>query len=309
MPLFKRALLTISTIAIVTLFFTSTAFAASEKTGIITENAVNFRASPNISSKILNQLDKGTKVSVAASEGDWYKVNYSDATGWVNGNYITVRDEKISAGVVNADVLNVRSKSNTSSEILTKLKKGDIVEIFEQSGDWYRISIAEDRYGWIHIDYITIREEKVSRGAEEVLQTTAEDIVVDTNLDLRQQIIDYSKKLIGIKYVYGGSSTKGFDCSGFVSYVYKKFGMTLPRASKDMGSGGTSVKKADLQMGDLVFFDTNGGLNGINHVGIYIGSGKFIHASSSIGRKVTISSLNDKYYSKTYMRARDYLTK
>lgn len=308
MPLFRKTLLTISAIAIVILFVTSAAFAATEKTGIITEDSVNFRASPDISSKILDQLNKGTKVSVAASEGDWYKVNYSDATGWVNGNYITVRDEMISAGVVNADVLNVRSESNTSSEILTKLKKGDMVEIFEQSGDWYRISIDEDRYGWIHIDYITIREERVSRGTEEV-HTPAEDPVVEANTDLRQQIIDYSKKLIGIKYVYGGSSTKGFDCSGFVSYVYKKFGLTLPRASKDMGKGGNSVKKADLQLGDLVFFDTNGGLNGINHVGIYIGNSKFIHASSSLGRKVTISSLNDKYYSKTYMRARDYLSK
>ena len=309
MPLLKRTLLTISAIAIVSLFFTSAAFAASEKTGIITENAVNFRASPDISSRILNQLNKGTKVSVAASEGDWYKVNYSDATGWVNGNYITVRDEKISTGVVNADVLNVRSDSNTSSEILTKLRKGDMVEIFEQSGDWYRISIAEDRYGWIHMDYITIREEKISRGAEETLQTPAEDPVAEANTDFRQQIVDYSKKLLGIKYVYGGSSTKGFDCSGFVCFVYRKFGMTLPRASRDMGKAGDAVKKADLQMGDLVFFDTNGGLNGINHVGIYIGDSKFIHASSSLGRKVTISSLNDKYYSKTYMRARDYLSK
>lgn len=308
MPLFRKILLTISVIAIITLFVTGAAFAASEKTGIIKEDSVNFRASPDISSKVLNQLNKGTKVSVAASEGDWYKVNYSDTTGWVNGNYVTVRDEKISAGVVNADVLNVRSESNTSSEILTKLKKGDMVEIVEQSGDWYRISIDEDRYGWVHIDYITIREERVSRGTEEV-QAPTEDPVVEANTDLRQQIIDYSKKLIGIKYLYGGSSTKGFDCSGFVSFVYKKFGMTLPRASKDMGKGGTSVKKADLQLGDLVFFDTNGGLNSINHVGIYIGNSKFIHASSSVGRRVTISNLNDKYYNKTYMRARDYLSK
>ena len=76
-----------------------------------------------------------------------------------------------------------------------------------------------------------------------------------------------------------------------------------------MGKGGIAVNKADLKPGDLVFFDTNGGLNSINHVGIYIGNNKFIHASSSLGRKVTISSLNDKYYSKTYMRARDYLSK
>ncbi len=307
MPLFKKLLFTISVILLLTFFATGAAFAAAEKTGIITEDTVNFRSNPDTTSKILSQLSKGTKVSVVASEGDWLQVSYNDTTGWVNGNYVTVRDEQISAGVVNTTVLNVRSKPNTTSEILAKLEKGSMVEIVEQSGDWYRIFIGENRYGWIHSDFITIREEKVSRGTENV--QTPDDSVADTDKDLRQQIVDYSKKLLGIKYVYGGSTTKGFDCSGFVSFVFNKFGMTLPRASRDMGKGGIAVKKTDLKPGDLVFFDTNGGLNGINHVGIYIGSNKFIHASSSLGRKVTISNLNDKYYTKTYMRARDYLSK
>jgi len=307
MPFFRKLLLTISAMLVFTLFATGTAFASAEKTGIITEDAVNFRAGPDTTYKILNQLSKGTKVTVVASEGDWYQVSYNDATGWINGNYITVRDEQISAGVVNAAVLNVRSKPNTTSEILCKLEKGAVVEIVEQSGDWYRIYIGESRYGWIHGDYITIREEKVSRGSQEV--KADEEPEAEAGTDLRQQIVDYSKKLLGIKYVYGGSTTKGFDCSGFVSYVFNKFGINLPRSSKDMGSGGIAVKKADLKPGDLVFFDTNGGLNSINHVGIYIGNGKFIHASSSLGRKVTISNLGDSYYSKTYMRARDYLSK
>jgi len=309
MPLFRKLLFTIFALLVFTFLATSAVFAAAEKTGIITEDAVNFRAGPDTTYKILSQLSKGTKVTVVANEGDWFKVSYNDATGWVNGNYITIRDEQISAGVVNTPVLNVRSKPNTTSEILCKLEKGAVVEIVEESGDWYRIYIGESRYGWIHSDYVTIREEKVSRGSQEGQVQAAEEPVVDADTDLRQQIVNYSKKLLGIKYVYGGSTTKGFDCSGFVSYVFNKFGITLPRSSKDMGNGGIAVKKADLKPGDLVFFDTNGGLNGINHVGIYIGNNKFIHASSSLGRKVTISSLGDSYYSKTYMRARDYLSK
>jgi len=306
MPNSKKLLIIITGILIVMIFATGAVYAA-EKTGIITGDVVNFREEPSTSSKILVQLKKGTKVSVVASEGDWCQVRYSDTTGWVHGDYITVRDEQISAGVVKADVLNVRSKPDTSSEIITKIEKGTIVEIVEQSGDWYRITIYDEKYGWVHGDYITIREDKVSRGSQGT-QTTVEDPVADPNKDLRQQIVDYSKKLLGIKYKYGGSTTSGFDCSGFVSYVFKKFGITLPRASKDMGNSGVAVKKENLKPGDLVFFDTNGGLNGINHVGIYIGDGKFIHASSYIGKKVTISSLNDNFYSKSYMRARDVLT-
>ncbi len=301
MSVLRKLLLSLSVVIVLLLLFSCNVFAAAEQIGIVTGDVVNFRASPNTSSKIINQLVEGTKVTVTSSEGDWYQVTYSDASGWINSNYVAVRDAQISAGVVSGSVVNVRSKPTTSSEVLTKLERGAAVEIFEKSGDWYRISIGEERYGWMHSDYVTIREERVSRGAD--------DTQLSADTDIRQQIVDYSKKLQGIRYVYGGSTTKGFDCSGFVSYVFKKFGITLDRTSRGMGKGGATVKKADLQPGDLVFFDTNGGLNGINHVGIYIGSNKFIHASSYLKRRVTISSLSDKYYTKAYMCARDYLSK
>lgn len=121
-----------------------------------------------------------------------------------------------------------------------------------------------------------------------------------------QSIITYSKKFLGVRYVWGGSTAKGFDCSGFVKYVFKHFGISLNRTSRSQASQGLKVKKANLKAGDLVFFDTNGGLNRINHVGIYIGGGKFIHSSSS-HKGVVISSLNKGFYSKTYMTARRIL--
>lgn len=311
MQALRKVCISLSAIFIAILLISGEAFAESEKTGVITGSVVNLRAEPNTSSKILDQLKKGTKVSVAGSEGEWYKVSYSDKTGWINDNYIVLRDVAVSSGVVTGSVVNVRSKPDISSEVLTKVKKGDTVEIFEKSGEWMRISIGEERYGWINSEFIKVKNETVSRG--DTGGNTGAQIQVsagtDGDLDLRQRIVTYAKTLLGIKYVYGGSTTKGFDCSGFVSYVFKHFGITLERASKDMGRYGETVKKSDLQPGDLVFFDTNGGLNGINHVGIYIGNSKFIHASSGNGRKVTISSLSDSYYSKTYMRARDYITK
>jgi len=116
-------------------------------------------------------------------------------------------------------------------------------------------------------------------------------------------IIDYAKKFLGIKYKWGGTTTKGFDCSGYVKYVYNKFGIALGRTSRNQANNGTYVKKADLKVGDLVFFDTDGGKNRINHVGIYMDGGKFIHASSS-HKKVVISSLGSGFYAKSYMTAR-----
>lgn len=102
-----------------------------------------------------------------------------------------------------------------------------------------------------------------------------------------------SSKYMGVRYSYGGTTSKGFDCSGYVRQVFKELGITsLDRTSAAMYAQGTAVKKSDLQPGDLVFFNTSG--NRVSHVGIYIGSGKFAHASTSKG--VIKTSINDKHY-------------
>lgn len=109
--------------------------------------------------------------------------------------------------------------------------------------------------------------------------------------------------LLGIKYRYGGTTTKGFDCSGFVRYVYGKLGIDLPRSSREQYKVGQKVAKDELRVGDLVFFNTNG--KGVSHVGIYMGDGRFVHSSTSKG--VTYTSMKDKYYSKRYLGARRIL--
>ncbi len=121
-----------------------------------------------------------------------------------------------------------------------------------------------------------------------------------------ESIIDYAKRYMGVRYVWGGSTTRGFDCSGYVKYVYNHFGISLNRNSAAQAKNGSYIKKANLLPGDLVFFDTNGGHNKINHVGIYIGSGKMIHSSSS-HKGVVISNINSGFYAKSYMTARRVL--
>ena len=108
-----------------------------------------------------------------------------------------------------------------------------------------------------------------------------------------EELSKISSKYIGVRYSYGGTTASGFDCSGYVRHVFKELGITsLDRTSAGMYGQGTAVKKSDLQAGDLVFFNTSG--KRVSHVGIYIGSGKFIHASTSKG--VIKTSINDKYY-------------
>ncbi|AJY74985.1 C40 family peptidase [Paenibacillus beijingensis] len=106
--------------------------------------------------------------------------------------------------------------------------------------------------------------------------------------------------VIGTPYKMAGTSTRGFDCSGFTSYVFNQFKVSLPHSSIAQARMGKKVAKDDLIAGDLVFFNTSG--RGISHVGIYVGDGKMAHASSSKG--VTISSISDSYYTKRYVTAR-----
>lgn len=119
-----------------------------------------------------------------------------------------------------------------------------------------------------------------------------------------QQIIDKAKSALGVQYVWGGNSlTSGVDCSGLVQQVFKTFGIELPRVTYDQINQGASVPIGQLQPGDLVFFDTEPGNKGADHVGIYIGGGKFIHAPHT-GDVVKISSLTDSYYANRWMGGR-----
>ncbi|WP_186672509.1 C40 family peptidase [Sporosarcina sp. BP05] len=114
-------------------------------------------------------------------------------------------------------------------------------------------------------------------------------------------LVNTAQSYIGTPYSYGGTTTSGFDCSGYTQFVFKKQGISIPRTTDQQYATGTSVAKSDLKTGDIVFFNTSG--SGVSHDGIYIGSGKFIHSSSSKG--VMISSINDPaYWGSRYIGAR-----
>lgn len=122
---------------------------------------------------------------------------------------------------------------------------------------------------------------------------------------LAGQVLQTAAKHLGTPYRYGGSSPGGFDCSGFVMYVFSQYGIELPRTASDQAAMGTHVDKKDLKPGDLVFFSCGG--SGINHAGIYSENGNFIHSSSPRSGGVIYSSLVEGYYLQHYVGARRIL--
>jgi len=113
------------------------------------------------------------------------------------------------------------------------------------------------------------------------------------------KVVDSARGLLGTPYRFGGTTPKGFDCSGFVRYNAQKAGASLPRTAREQYSATKAVDKGELKPGDLVFFNTRG--RGIGHVGIYVGDNKFIHAPNR-RKDVQVTSLNNKYYKQRYVR-------
>lgn len=191
-------------------------------------------------------------------------------------------------GTVNTNALTIRTGPGTEYESVGLLYRNDRVKILEQQSDdsrlWGRIS-----RGWICLDYVIL---------------DSDEPVEDS--DLCQQIVDFAKTLLGCNYIAGGKKPEtGFDCSGFVYYVYKNFGYTLnPGATNQWNHlSDEIIPEEELRPGDLVFFSENGAVSGMTHVGIYIGDGQFIHAEN-YQNGVTITDLSQRYYAQRYLGAK-----
>ena len=190
-------------------------------------------------------------------------------------------------GYVNCNLLNVRVSPTTESGIVTQLPTGSKVEIIYADMGWYNIRMQNGVTGYVVAPYIT----------------KAQIVKTETgNTNVGEKVALNAYNYLGSRYVYGTAGPKTFDCSGFTSYLYKQYGISLPRTSNSQGYIGTYVAKSDLKPGDILCF-SNRSDKRINHVGVYVGNGDFIHASTSV-RGVVKDNLNEKYYVNHYVTAR-----
>lgn len=193
-------------------------------------------------------------------------------------------------GVVTGNGVNFRSGPGTGYSIYACLPKGTYVTVDGTQGGWYKITY-NGVSGYMSADYVSVR-----KGVE----VDRSGLTTDRYGTSGATIVNYAAQFLGTPYVYGGTSPSGFDCSGFVYYVYKSFGYTLNRTAEGQNSNGIWVARNNLKAGDLILFNTSGG---ISHVGIYVGNDKFIHAVKP-GTPVQYDSLSSTYYSTRYVSAR-----
>ena len=221
---------------------------------------------------------------------------------------------------VNSNVINVRSAETKDSDSIDQLKKGAQVTVVSENNGWSKVK-ENGKEGYILSSLLTDKKPEVptSRNSEEArkqnntateskktetkvakTETPKAETPVSTGSATGSAIVAKAKTYIGCKYVYGGTSPSGFDCSGFAQYIYKQFGISLNRTAAAQYSNGTSVSRGNLQPGDLVMFGSG---SSINHVGIYAGNGQIVHAANK-QRGVTMDTINSGYYNTHYIGAR-----
>lgn len=259
--------------------------AATHVGTVVSPAGLNVRAESNTTSQVLATLANGTSVDVlkTSPDGRWHQVSYQGTQGYVSGDYLSVT-EQVQYGQVVVGPLNVRSGPGTQYAKTGSLPTAAVVEIQDTiggMGGWYQID-----GGYVSSDYVAIVDPSAVNSSSN-----------------GNAIVQNAMQYLGSPYVYGGSSPRGFDCSGFTRYVCSQSGYSLNRTSSAQMDNGTPVARSQVQPGDLMFFNKNNPSKRATHVGIYIGNNQIVHASSP-GVGVIITDLSSSSYESDFVGAR-----
>ena len=262
----------------------------------VTGSTVNIRSQPEINdNNRITTVPRGTILEVVAEAGDFFRIVLPDigyayiSQQWVRF-YSTTGVVAVPAAWI-FDLPDIEDGTPISMAVA-----GDSLVVVSYYGYWYGI-IYEGELAFI---------EKQHLYTPYFIDIPPARLTYNDEDCIRYQVVEKALRYLGRPYRWGGNGPYSFDCSGFVIYVLRPFGVTLPRRSRDMASSGVHVARNDLLPGDLVFFATSGGST-VSHVGMYIGNGQFIHSSSTRSGGVIISNLDSAYFTRTYVTARRVL--
>ena len=298
--------------------------------GFVTASSLRLRSEANSSSTMLDTAPKNDCVVVISKTGEWYKVNYNLQEGYMHADYLSVaarENAELGYGKITGNSVNLRTGPSTAYSVAAVSSKDEKCYIIGINNGWYKV-IYKGKLAYIRSDYVALTEipyenkESVNspkffrlgkstgvapsasalNGTAASGSNSASGTAPTVNPISGTQILAEARKHLGVRYVSGGASPSGFDCSGLVYYVLKQLGYSPYRTPADQFRHGTYVAKSDLKAGDIVFF-AGTGASGISHVGIYAGNGQFIHAPNSRST-VSYSDLTNGYWANHYYGAR-----
>ena len=279
-------------------------------------NYVNVRSTPSEDGEIVGKLyDKSVGTFISEKDG-WYEINSGSVTGYVKGEFCVTGEEAVALAkevgtriaTVTTTTLYVRQEPTVESSVIGMVPIEDDLIVTEELDGWVKVNIEEGD-GYVSKDYVTLttefvkaeskaeeearlaKEEAERKAAREAAraaeaartssnttktETTTTTVAASDGSSTGTSVANYALQFVGNPYVYGGSSlTNGTDCSGFVMSAYANYGVSLPHSSSSLRSSGSGVEGglSSAQPGDIICYS--------GHVGIYIGNGQIVHASTS----------------------------
>ena len=311
MKLVKKLIVTLLVISIAASMLPVFASAGTIAYGAATVDtpALRLRSGPGTNHSVVTLLAEGDIVVILErTNREWFRVNFHGQVGFVSvpllRDILTIENFN-AQGRITGTRVNIRSSPNTSSGILGSYNQGTVMVITGINNGWYKVR-HDGHTGYIRSDLMdVIAGQRAAAVTTRPLVTTPAPAA---DLTLGQQLVDYALNYVGYRYTWGGASpSTGFDCSGFVTYVFRQFDISVTRnASGQFRDNGVHITRAELMPGDLVFFSSNGGRS-VTHVGIFIGEEEFVHASRS-GVGVVISRLDSTYYRSVWHGAKTLIT-
>lgn len=304
------------------------------KVALVVEEGLNLRDGPSTAYVGMTKLPAGSQLDLLARYDEWFQVQTAEGQlGWVTGQYLAIGDgvvERVEAvaqipdpnpalvGLVREAQVNLRGGPGTAYTKLGVLGADVQIDLLARHKDWFKIRTPRGTEGWVSNELVdaspfVTRRVPQARSIPALPQAAPRarnaggirGPVQFAPGSATSGPAQFALQFVGARYVWGGASPQsGFDCSGFIKYVYAQFGLSLPHSSGAQYSTryGTAISDpADLRPGDIVFF-VNTYKRGISHVGIYIGGGDVVQALTP-GRGVGIANLSGGYWASRYYGA------